>query len=275
VGGAVEIISQQRQLAGLHDTNAVLHQQLSIRIEENAALAKARTASEVEAAKLRAEITALQSGTNIANVSADNPNGALQPRGGRAPDGPKPSASTTANLQEKAQLHRRYDPFLLQQCGLTPAQADRFVELKIQQAEARHDLQASVEDVGLRGDTSGVETLRSKLYAPIEHDLRELLGGVGYAAYGEYESTSYYREAFITPLTPFFSAASVPLSADQANHLVRIISSNDHPTKLKPTDIGTESRIDWESVQVETGGLLTPAQIAVLKTYVNRQSKDK
>ena len=102
-----------------------------------------------------------------------------------------------------------------------------------------------------------------------------MLGGAGYAAYGEYESTSYYREGFVSPLTPLFSAASVPLSADQAEHLVRIISSNDHPTKLKPTDIGTESRIDWESVQVQTGDLLSPAQKAVLQTYVNRQSKDK
>ena len=275
VGGTVGIITQQRQLTGLHNTNAVLRQQLSTRTEENTALAKARTATEAEAAKLRAEIVALQSGTNIASVPADNPGGALPPRGGRASDGPKPAAATTANLQEKTRLHRRYDPFLLQQCGLTPAQADRFVELKIQQAEARHDLQSSVEEVGLRGDTSGVETLRSKLYAPIEQELRELLGGAGYAAYGEYEFTSYYREAFVNRLTPLFSAANVPLSADQAHLLVRIISANDHPTKLKPTDIGTESGIDWESVLVQTGDLLSPAQKAVLRTYVNRQSKDK
>jgi len=55
-----------------------------------------------------------------------------------------PSAAESAAVQaRKAEKHRRYDRFM-EEGGLTPAQADRFVELLIEQDDVRGDLQAAI-----------------------------------------------------------------------------------------------------------------------------------
>lgn len=54
------------------------------------------------------------------------------------------SAAESAEVQaRKAEKHRRYDRFM-EERGLTPAQADRFVELLIEQDDVRGDLQAAI-----------------------------------------------------------------------------------------------------------------------------------
>jgi hypothetical protein len=47
----------------------------------------------------------------------------------------------------------------------------RFVELLMQQADAREDLQAAVREAQARGDAPGIEALRSKLYEPIVREM--------------------------------------------------------------------------------------------------------
>jgi hypothetical protein len=166
-------------------------------------------------------------------------------------------------------MHRRYDAFL-EQRGLSPAQADRFVELQLQQADIRQDLQDSIREEGLIGGTRGVEALRSKLYQPIQQELRQLLGEDGLVAFRDYERTSYYREGFVAQITPMF--ALDPLSPQQTEQLVRLVAANDHPQRLKPTDLGTESLIDWNSVTLQASNTLSPAQIAVLRAYAAQKT---
>lgn len=176
--------------------------------------------------------------------------------------------------KKKAQMLRRYGPFF-QQRGLTEAQVKRMIELKTQQADAREDLQAAVEATGLSGDTKGIEALRSKLYEPIAKEVREILGEDGYAASQDYEMTSFYRGAFVEPMSDMFSVINAPLSAEQTERLVRALDANKQQRKAKPTDIGSTISMNWDAVIGQMDGTLTPAQMNVIQTYANRQKAEK
>ncbi len=105
--------------------------------------------------------------------------------------------------------HVRYDP-LLRQLSLTPAESDGFIELLIEQEDARADLQIAVRDQNLPGNSPEVEKLRNDLYAPIVQRMRDLLGAGGYDAYIAYEKTSFYRQVYVSPMVDYFTAAAAP-----------------------------------------------------------------
>jgi hypothetical protein len=168
------------------------------------------------------------------------------------------------NLARRTEKHRRYDS-LFKRLGLTPAEADQFAELLIEQDDARADLQAAVKDQNLPGDGPEVTTLRNSLYAPIVRRLQDLLGNDGYEAYGAYEKTSYYREAFVSPMLNDFTSAAAPLSDAQFTQLTEVIAANDHPHQRTSTDVGNESSIDWQNVLSQAAGFLTPGQLAVIR----------
>jgi RNA polymerase sigma factor (sigma-70 family) len=274
IGGAAGLISQHFTIADLRGTGADMQQQLVKLAAENADSAKLRAEANTEIARLNAEIAALKDGAR--NTT----------RTGNSIETPRPGVGQNAILQttvvdspamqqRKAQMHGRYDPFF-QQRGLTSAQADRFVELMIQMADAREDLQTAVREAGLPyGDGAEVEALRSKANQPIVRELHALLGEDGYAAYAGFEKTSYYRAAFVDPMTSMFSSANMPLSSEQTELLVSVVANNDHPIKLRPTDIGTESQIDWDSVLAQAEGMLSPAQMTVIKAYAGLRKSAK
>ena len=274
---AAEFVSLHTTMVELRETVGRTKPQMARLSAENAELAKSRGALEEELAKLRGELEALKT---LKPGAHDAPGAPLptnpEPRGsGGDATSPLPIAERAEGRQRKAQMHRRYDPFLLQQRGLSPAQADRFVELEILQEQARQDLQASVEQAGLSGDANGVEALRSKLYAPISKEMREILGTDGYAAYHDFEKMSYYRDAYVEPMLAWLQSANASLSPDQVETLVRVVAANDHPRRLKPTDIGSESQVDWDSVVAQASATLTPAQMTVVQVYANRQKSTK
>ena len=233
----------------------------------NEALARAADArAQVSDARIAA---ALQKETVHARaVPAAAPSGAAF----AASPAPRPLADDAPTQKEKARLHHRYDPFLLQQRGLTPAQAERFVELMLQRARAREDVQAAVEQAGMKGDDPGVMALRRKHDEPIQRELRDMLGPDGMAAYSDYESTSAYRMGFIEPMRPVFLAASVPLSSAQEEKFIRIIMANVTTYRGKPTDLGSRRRFDWNAIQSQAYAVLAPAQQPLLKAQIDRWS---
>lgn len=199
------------------------------------------------------------------------------------PPGPSPHAARddekpgnpavtpeSAAQQEKAKLHRRYDPFLLQERGLTPGQADRFVELMLARAQAREDVQAAVRQQGVRGDDPQIVELRRTLDAPIAAELRQLLGEDGYRAYNQYEATSAYRMGFIEPMRPDFASANLPLSSEQEQFLIQVLKANDHPVRVNATDLGLQRRFDWEAIHAQAQTVLSPAQAALFEQHLQR-----
>jgi RNA polymerase sigma factor (sigma-70 family) len=276
-GGTFGLISQQLAIRELREAATNTRQQLARLAEENAALARARTGAEKRNTSLvagLAESAAAQPGTSGKATGAANRivavNPVAQPPASKIADstpmavGPLPD---TPKIQSrKAYWHRRYDPFFTQ-IGLTPAEGDRFVELKIHQEIEREEFQKAVKEANLRGDSAAVQALRSRDVSLITRELRELLGDEGYRAYGRYEETSYYRLAFVEPLQRALTVANVPLTPEQAEQMVEIFRQNARHIQSSPTDIGTTSVVDWDAVIAKASGLLTPAQAAVLQIH--------
>lgn len=271
LGALAALLLQQRALTVSRGAQSLLEQQVRQLTAENANQAKARAAAENALAMARVELATqsrrsqLLPPTTTALPSVSTVPTATNPSGGSTP-----SASLNT-AKERARLHSRYDAFLFQERHLTPAQAERMIDLWIAQNEARADLQAAVEQQGLAAGPA-VEALRGKLYDPLTTETRQILGEEGYAAYHDYETSSFYRLAFVAPLAPQFASAGAPLSDQQQLQLSQLFATYDHPKQIKPTDLSSRSEIDWDGVARDAGRILSPTQASVLQAYA-RQKK--
>ena len=273
--GAVGLVTQQRSLSTLHEQVAITQQQLAQLATENAAFATARTAADADLAKLRTELATVQkppAATTAKPRTDPSPVAKLPKATDATAFGPLPD--TPEIRKQKDYWHRRYDPFF-QQHGLTTAQGDRFVELKIHQAIEHEDFQASVRAANLRGDSRAVQALRARDVGPITRELFELLGKDGYEAYGEYEVSSIFRMSFVEPLLPAFASANAPLSPQQAGQLVHVFAASARHVQANRTDIGTTGSMDWDAVVAQAGGILTPPQLTALQTYANQRKSGR
>lgn len=272
IGGTVALVLQQRTIAQLREADARTQRQVTMLSSESAENMKARGEAEKELMKLQMEIVTLKATGGAGARAAGGSGVRAQSEGGVA--AVLPAVNAAVIEKKKASMHRRYDAFF-QQRGLTAAQTERMIELWLQQADAREDLQAAVEAIGLSGDTKGIEAMRSKLYEPITKEVREILGKDGYAAYRDYERTSFYRVVFVEPMSDMFSKINAPLSADQTQQLVRSLDTNKQQRKAKPTDIGSTLTMDWDAVINQMSGTLSPVQVNVIRVYGDRQKADK
>lgn len=262
------LVWQQRTIDAQRKTSARLQEQLAQRTAENARLMQAGSVTSAEVARLQVEVASLKAAPTILNRSASAP-AAIQTKLSDAQIGTTlpPIADTETNRKKRAQYLQRYDPFFAQR-GFTPEQVERILGLFLLWDDAREDLQASVREVGLSGNNSGVEALRSKLTAPISRELQQIMGDDGYAAYNRFQRTSYYRVAFVDRILPAFTSANASLTLAQTDLLVTAIAENDRPVKKNPTDLGNESRIDWDTVASRTNAFLNPAQQTALQSYI-------
>lgn len=169
--------------------------------------------------------------------------------------------------KQKASKRQRYGAFFAAR-NLAPEQADRLVELLIEKDRLRQDLQDAVREQGLAGDAQGIEELRKKLTDPIQNEMIQILGLDGYLAYRDYEGTSAYRMVYVEPLSSLLKSSNVPLTEEQASQLSRIMSQNDHPVRVAPTDITQKSQVDWPAVVSRAGGILDEQQLTVLKAQI-------
>jgi hypothetical protein len=281
-GGAVGLITQQRTISELHERQVAAQQQITALKTKNAALESEvrfvdvpATSGAVRAkgeSKAAISLPRTRIGTAgpelLAGTPAPNPY--VTPRAESPLAQLKPLPNTPEIVRQKADMHRRYDPFFRER-GLTPEQAERVVELFVQQAIAREDLQASVRATGTPGDMPGVEKLRGQMYEPITRELHEVLGREGYQAYIEYMRTTFYRDGVMGGLLPRFASSASPLSDAQMSELVRVVAANDHPERISPMDIGSRAKIDWDAVVAQSRGVLTPSQLALLENYASGQ----
>jgi hypothetical protein len=167
---------------------------------------------------------------------------------------------------EKAKLHQRYDPFLTQ-FGLTPAQMDRFVDLKLAIYEAQDDLQAAVAENSVPGGAAGVQAMRNQLTKPMWDEIRQLLGSDGYKAYGDYEQMSGFRPT----VSSVFESAEIPISDQQLDQVTRLVIKNTGSYRSKPTDISSHFQTDWNAVARDAESILAPAQLAIIREEAARK----
>ncbi|MCX6955317.1 MAG: sigma-70 family RNA polymerase sigma factor [Verrucomicrobia bacterium] len=269
IGGVVGLVTQQRTISALRENAAATERPVAKLSAENVRPAEAPVTTEAEAARPRGNVAASEPASPDPRRPGESARVAS-----RAPDRAatelRPLPDTPEIQQQRSRMHRRYDPFF-QARGLTTAEGDRFVDLKIQQAIAREDLQASVRTANLPGDTAGIEAMRAKLYAPITQGLYDLLGEGGYRAYAEYEKSSALRMSYVEPLLPGFGMAGAPLTSAQTEGLVAVFAANSRSVRANPTDIGTTGVMDWAGALAGARAVLTPEQLTVLQAHVERR----
>jgi RNA polymerase sigma factor (sigma-70 family) len=289
-GAATGLVTQQRAIRSLRETTANAEQQFAQLTARQAALVQARTEAETKAAsavtaeasaraeveRLRSALSAVQpptrTGTRVTPASPASPAPSAAPQSEQAsPDALGPLPDTPEIRQRQAAWHRRYDPFFLQR-GMTAAQGDRFVELKIHQEIARADFQAAVRSANLRGDSRAVQALRANDDSPVTRGLRELLGPEGYAAYGAYEISSSYRMVYVEPAQAELTKAGMSLSTNQSERLLAIFAANARHIQAHPTDIGTTGDMDWNAVIAQAAAVLSPAQLTTFQAYAQRRA---
>jgi RNA polymerase sigma factor (sigma-70 family) len=143
---------------------------------------------------------------------------------------------------------------LFHRLGLTPAQIDAFHELMRQwRAGVRWNTsrQAPFAQIAL-GELSREQ---------MESGVRAILGEAGYREYQDYRRTQGAR-SLAQQVAAAVYASSEPLTAEQANHLVKIAFEesayyrNERDAKLSATE--------WNSVMARAREILSPAQLEAL-----------
>jgi RNA polymerase sigma factor (sigma-70 family) len=261
LGGAAGLIWQQHALTQLQIAQSTAQNEADKTAAENVRLTKARASAEADAALLRTQLASLRKKSEVRESSGVT---------SAIPSGPASASPAIAAVprdpQQLPKLHQRYDPFLKQR-GFTPADMDRWVELMMEKDNVRDDLQAAMREHGVAGGSDEVEALRSKLTDPLWDEMKAMLGREGFAAFNDYEQMSAYR-GYLDPLSPRLSAANATLSDQQADQLIRTIIANNHPQRMSPTDLGTNSHIDWTSVTQQANNFLTPTQLSILNDFL-------
>lgn len=228
-------------------TNATRKEMLELRAE-----VVALKASLVEPTRPRSAAASEKSSRDLAGAALPTP------------------TDTEENRRKRTQYVKRYDAFLSQR-GLTRKQIERVYDLFILQDAARLDLQASVRELGMDGNAPEVEPLRYKLYAPMTRELQDILGDDGYAAYNRFQSTSFFRVAYVERMQPRFASADLPLTPAQSDLLVELLAENNHPVKMSPNDIGSQSRIDWDALAQKTPSFLNSQQQLALHAFISEE----
>ncbi len=81
--------------------------------------------------------------------------------------------------------------------------------------------------------------------------------------------------SYIEPLLPAMAQANAVLSSAQKEQLMEVFVRNRSTVRLNPSDIGMSGRMDWEAVVAQTGGILSPVQHAVLKSYASQRRSSR
>lgn len=184
--------------------------------------------------------------------------------------GSQPITPTETQL---ARDHHKYDPFL-KQAGLTPAQIDRFCYLMAEKDLAKEEVQTAIRAQGLVASPA-VNHLSGEATRPYWDQMETLLGPDAWRDFSRYENSYYYQNAFLAPMLAESGWANNPLTAVQQQTLANIIAANDHPYKANPSDIGSRSKIDWETVVTQATPMLDPSQVGMLRAHAQREmSKD-
>jgi len=298
LGGAAGLFTQRQTISELRQSQVATQQQLSRLTAENATLAQNHTSKAAELDRLATENARLAE--RHASAAAElsrlrHPPVPAAPVSSRAPASPASAApnstarrptsinyvtgdrrdssgGTPVHRPSRADIQRRYGPFL-DRYHLTPAQRERFVDLRFALDEAREDVQEAMRKTGAAGGTPEIEALRNRLTRPLWNELFQVIGPDARAAYNDYERSSGLRLTYLEPLLPAFAAATAPLAPEQVDALTSLLAANIKTYLAHPTDVSHTGLPDWDAIVAQADTILSPAQLAILDKHAARQPR--
>lgn len=160
---------------------------------------------------------------------------------------------------------------------LSPAQAEQFAAVLLAKQNEILDLMKSAVAGGstLEADLAaepGMQPRLDDLDARTATAIRALVGDAGYAQFQEYEATEAARDLADT-LAANLYYCEASLTSAQSVRLTALIAAHS-PTHRAGGEVDSES-IEWDAVLAEARGLLSPAQLAALKTLRTVEDYDR
>lgn len=253
IGGTLTTLHERRLRAASEGRLAVIIADRDALRSEVARLKKPAPAVPVSTSVLESKLAARTRSVTDAGADAER----IAAIAAAAPNTPDGAAAI-------AKLHVKYDPFLAKR-GVSPDQAQRWMELMLAKDQAREDVQAAVREQGIAAGPE-VEHLRNEVTQPFWDGMHAILGDDGYQAFNDYERTYGFKQYVVPQLQQVLSVANAPLSDTQSDSLARIISDNQLLTKAHPSDLGSRATTDWAAVLKQSGALLSPQQLVILQS---------
>jgi len=142
--------------------------------------------------------------------------------------------------------------------GLTPEQIARFEELLVARMQASYDLIAAAQTQGIKRNDPAFRKLDNPAQAELAAKFKELLGEEGYADFRKYSTAALWNNVTRDLTTALFYSAE-PLALSQADKFTEVVKRNTSRTQAT-------SRVDWNTVYAQVGNVLTPLQLATLKS---------
>jgi len=162
---------------------------------------------------------------------------------------------------ERGFLRQRYGPFFWKE-GLTPMQIDRVTDLLVRSQMNSYDLSEIHRMQGLAFNDPAMLAQRDRNKAEVEAGLRDVLGEEGRARLHDYRRSIEIRE-HVGKIAGAAALEGVPINREQADALVNVLAA---VTPLwgsgGPAEFG---RIDWKTAEAQAQGILSPAQMKVLR----------
>ena len=136
----------------------------------------------------------------------------------------RPDVQAMIAAEQKAQLDGHYAA-LFKKLNLTPEQADKLKALLIERRTAQQDVVAAAREQGInpRTDRDAFAKLVADAQAPVNANIKALIGDTGFSELGNYEKTAPQRN-LVNSLQQRLGYGE-PLTANQADQLVQILAS--------------------------------------------------
>jgi hypothetical protein len=162
---------------------------------------------------------------------------------------------------ERAFLAQRYGPFFWKE-GLTPTQIERLCDVLVRSRMNTYDLSEIHRLQGLSFNDPAMLAERDRGKAEVEAGIREVLGDPGYARLKDYARSIEIRD-HVGKIAGAAALEGVPINREQADALVNVLAAT---TPLYASGGPAEFvRIDWKTAEAQAQGILSPAQMKVLR----------
>lgn len=258
--------------------------QTSTGSDESTALIKRLAALEKLNQALKAEIERLK-GNQHAGASNEPPPppNEMEPAGARnmSTGRPEPLRGlmsdpkfiSIVNARERQMLDNRYAKLfknLVQSGKLTPAQIEEFKNLLVERQNTLRDIRQSAREQGIT-DRAQIDELARSTQAELDAQIQRTLGDTAYADFQTYEKT-YPQQAFTQQLAQSLSYTDAPLSDNQAQQLIQILSNASANTQQQrgfPGPFGTVKITD--DVIESAAKILSPTQLSALENIKRQQ----
>ncbi len=263
--------STRRELARVTEGRQVLAGELRRSAEEEKARARAE-AAETALQTARATAVVPPAGTTTTVSAASNSSAA---------PGPRPTDQLNANPDyqlaqsnlHRANLRMDFGP-LYQRLGLSPEAIVQLEDALVQQGVLMMEARVAAVAQGVSPSDPALTALGKPIIAETNQKIRQLLGPDGVQAYQDHTRVIRARAAIVDPLAGSLYYTNAPLTATQADQLVRVIGASTTNYGMSGlTSTGNET--EWSKVFSEAQSFLLPAQIEKLHALRNRATAVK